>query len=126
MTMSKHTPGPWQCYHDGPSVEPNWYIVTNASRMRVLANVHIGPGNAADLANAHLITAAPDLLAVVQEIVARFEGHGAMTDAELRPIACAAFAKAIGAEPTPTTDTAQGALFDLPATKPASAIAEGR
>lgn len=58
----KHTPGPWQFYADVPSTDPNWHIVTNASRMRVLANVHIEPGNEVDLANAKLIAAAPELL----------------------------------------------------------------
>ena len=64
---SPHTPGPWQFYADLPSTDPNWHIVTNESRMRVLANVHIEPGNAVDLANAHLITAAPDLLAIARQ-----------------------------------------------------------
>lgn len=60
--MSTHTPGPWVFYADTPSTEPNWHIVTTANRMRVLANVHIEPDNAMDLANARLIAAAPDLL----------------------------------------------------------------
>jgi hypothetical protein len=65
-----HTPGPWQFYADLPSADPNWHIVTNVSRMRVLANVHIEPGNKMDLANAHLITAAPDLLAGAKAMLA--------------------------------------------------------
>ncbi len=59
--MAKHTPGPWQCYADLPSTEPNWHIVTNASRMRVLAHVHIETGNDTDEANARLITVVPEL-----------------------------------------------------------------
>lgn len=55
-----HTPGPWCFYADLPSTEPNWHVVTNASRMRVLANVHIEPGSSVDEANARLISAAPD------------------------------------------------------------------
>lgn len=66
---AKHTPGPWQCYVDLPSVESNWHIVTNASRMRVLANVHIEPGNTMDAANAALITAAPDLLSALKDLI---------------------------------------------------------
>ncbi len=58
----QHTPGPWIFYADLPSTEPNWHIVTTANKMRVLANVHIEPGNAMDLANANLIAAAPELL----------------------------------------------------------------
>ncbi len=57
------TPGPWVSYADVPSTDPNWHIVTNESRMRVLANVHIEPGSEMDAANARLITAAPDLFA---------------------------------------------------------------
>ena len=61
---TKHTPGPWIFYSDTPSTDPDWHIVTNASRRRVVANVHIEPGNEMALANAHLIAAAPDLFAV--------------------------------------------------------------
>ena len=53
--------GPWIYYADLPSVEPNWHIVTTSNKMRVLANVHIEPGNAMDVANASLIAAAPDM-----------------------------------------------------------------
>ena len=73
----KHTPGPWQFYADLPSTEPNWHIVTNASRMRVLANVHIEPGNAMDLANACLIAAAPDLLKALRAL---FDDYKALAD----------------------------------------------
>lgn len=75
--MNKHTPGPWICYADLPSTEPNWHIVTTANKMRVLANVHIEPGNAMDEANARLITAAPELftqLKVAEAFMAGFEG----------------------------------------------------
>lgn len=61
--MQAHTPGPWECYADLPSTDPSWHIVTSAGRTRVVANVHIEPGNATDEANASLISAAPDLLA---------------------------------------------------------------
>lgn len=53
--------GPWIYYADLPSVEPNWHIVTTSNKMRVLANVHIEPGTAMDVANARLIAAAPDM-----------------------------------------------------------------
>ena len=65
---TKHTPGPWIYYADAPSTDPHWHIVTNESRMRVVANVHIEPGSEMDAANARLITAAPDLLVVLQEL----------------------------------------------------------
>lgn len=57
---AQHTPGPWQFYADLPSADPNWHIVTNATRMCVVANVHIEPGNEMAVANARLIAAAPD------------------------------------------------------------------
>ena len=59
MSAGKHTEGPWTVYADTPSVDPNWHIVTTANRLRVIANVHIEPGNATDEANARLIAAAP-------------------------------------------------------------------
>lgn len=62
------TPGPWICYADLPSAEPYWHIVTTANKMRVLANVHIEPGNAMDAANACLIAMGPDLLAEVTRL----------------------------------------------------------
>ena len=61
MGESKHTPGPWIYYADLPSTDPNWHIVTTTNKMRVLANVHIEPGNEMDEANARLIAAAPEL-----------------------------------------------------------------
>jgi hypothetical protein len=67
--MSEYTPGPWVLYADTPSVDPNWHIVTNASRMRVVCNVHIEPSNAVDLANARLIAAAPELLAALRKLI---------------------------------------------------------
>lgn len=66
--MSKHTPGPWIYYADLPSQDPDWHIVTTENRLRVLANVHIEPGNKVDEANARLIAAAPQLLAVLEEL----------------------------------------------------------
>ena len=59
--LTGFTPGPWIYYADLPGVEPNWHIVTTDNKMRVLANVHIEPGNAMDVANARLIAAAPDM-----------------------------------------------------------------
>jgi hypothetical protein len=74
--MRKHTPGPWIYYADLPSDDPNWHIVTTANKMRVLANVHIEPGNLMDEANARLIAAAPDLLAALKNAVAQLERLG--------------------------------------------------
>ena len=49
--------GPSVYHSDLPSVEPNWHIVTTDNNARMLANVHIEPGNAMDAANASLISA---------------------------------------------------------------------
>lgn len=61
-----HTRGPWRYYADLPSVEPNWHTITTDSKMRVIANIHIEPGNAMDTANAGVLTAAPELLHAVK------------------------------------------------------------
>ena len=61
---AQHTPGPW--IHHAESVDPAWHIVTPENGMRVVANVHIEPGNEVDVANAHLIAAAPDMLAALR------------------------------------------------------------
>lgn len=70
MSETKHTPGPWIYYVDAPTTEPDWHVVTTANKMRVIANVHIEPGNATDAANARLIAAAPELLAAARALVA--------------------------------------------------------
>jgi hypothetical protein len=91
---TKFTPGPWVLYADLPSANPNWHIVTSANKQRVLANVHIEPGNATDEANALMIAAAPDMYEALKAAV---EAEGPFgTDA--RPAwfnaACAALSKA--------------------------------
>lgn len=73
VKQAKHTPGPWQYYADLPSVDPNWHIVTNASHLRILANIHIEPENEMDSANARLIAAAPELLESLKQVVASLE-----------------------------------------------------
>ena len=73
--LGDSTPGPWQLYADTPSTEPNWHIITNNSRMRIIANVHIEPENAVDLANARLIQRAPELLASLRELLAAMEDY---------------------------------------------------
>ena len=70
--MSKHTPGPWIYYADLPSQDPDWHIVTTENRLRILANVHIEPGNQVDEANARLIAAAPELLEALVQLEEAF------------------------------------------------------
>jgi hypothetical protein len=70
-----HTPGPWIFYADLPSVDPNWHIVTTENKMRVLANVHIEPGNEMDAANAKLIASAPALLDACKTLASALRWH---------------------------------------------------
>ena len=76
MSESKQTKGPWICYADLPSTEPNWHIITTDNKMRVLANVHIEPGNEMDEANARLITAAPELFEALKRLTAEAKLDG--------------------------------------------------
>ena len=78
--LSGFAPGPWIYYADLPSVEPNWHIVTTSNKMRVLANVHIEPGNAMDVANASLIAAAPDMRATILALCDALEDERAKCD----------------------------------------------
>lgn len=71
--ICKHTPGPWIFYADVPSTDPDWHIVTTENRLRVIANVHIEPGNEMDAANARLIASAPDLLEALKLYMASGE-----------------------------------------------------
>lgn len=61
---SNHTPGPWKMTQE--DADPCWYMIV-APGERVVANVHIEPGNTMDLANAHLILNSPELLAACEE-----------------------------------------------------------
>ena len=76
--LAAATPGPWICYADIPSADPNWHIVTTANKLRVLANVHIEPGNSVDPANAALIAAAPTITA---ELIAARKRIASLEDA---------------------------------------------
>ena len=68
--MSKHTPGPWEVEQDGP-----WTLVRGRDPELPSDDIP-GPlvctpaDNGYTQANAHLIAAAPDLLAALKEIVA--------------------------------------------------------
>lgn len=61
--MSSPTPGPWFGVKDSLA-GPDGVVVYDEKRGRVLAHVFVG--DAEREANAHLIGAAPDLLAVVE------------------------------------------------------------
>lgn len=101
---AKHTPGPWQCYADLPSTDPNWHIVTDPSRMRVLANIHIEPGNPTDEANARLIVAAPEILIALiaaESFISGFEGDELQEDIDALLASIRASISKAGGHPCP-------------------------
>ena len=63
----KHTPGPWK--QSCESIDPDWHIVTTSGGA-VIANVF-----APQSANAHLISAAPDLLEALEEASDPINGY---------------------------------------------------
>ena len=99
--MNKHTPGEW--FFDDEHEE-----VTAESRRRKgltrIATVNLGwsePFNSEQIANAHLIAAAPDLLEALQMLMS-IDGHSALSVAdadEIHAKARAAIAKATGEQP---------------------------
>ncbi|MDN7795873.1 hypothetical protein QZM33_13105 [Burkholderia vietnamiensis] len=62
--------------------------------MRVLANVHIEPGNETDLANARVITAAPDMAMILELLAAEADAGWVMIPSALRLTIDAALIKA--------------------------------
>lgn len=72
--MSEHTPGPWKVNLSTPADGFECYWITAcpvSNQERELATV-TGPHNANNGANAHLIAAAPDLLAALKQMVADY------------------------------------------------------
>ena len=73
--MSRHTPGPWgRIIADGYTVRhPQIY----SDKGPVANATWLGDGRLDELnANARLISAAPDLLAALQEVIAAADGKG--------------------------------------------------
>lgn len=81
-TTPKHTPGPWAAINEPIQRMPNWGISTSDGRW--VATLHARPHrNDTDVmlaANAHLIAAAPSLLAACRMVDAAFN-TGAMWEA---------------------------------------------
>ncbi len=81
MKNTLHTPGPWvihTCNKNGPSLD-SFYLSTTAQtgdgneEERIICRFPTGTGQFSEmgrenLANAHLISAAPDLLSICEEI----------------------------------------------------------
>jgi len=84
MTTTQHTPGPWVvniCNENGPFLD-SFYLSTAAQTWdgneeeRIVCRFPTGTGQFSDmgrenLANARLISAAPDLLSALEEIASR-------------------------------------------------------
>ncbi|MDW9762182.1 hypothetical protein GOB02_21835 [Sinorhizobium meliloti] len=103
--MSKHTPGPWATRQQFAN---RWLIEKDQGSNEAgekliplcLAAVHttileVGCGERDTEANAHLIAAAPDLLAALKEFVHPHQS-GRLTERERNGMALAAIAKAEG------------------------------
>ena len=70
--MSKHTPGPWTHYDDSYSVTHRHEIVAIG---KTIARIYCTNGDQdADLSNARLIAAAPELLEAAQRVLAHKRG----------------------------------------------------
>ena len=91
--MSKHTEGPWE-YTEGAIVGPK--LDDNEKWLRpVVARFETG----VSLANLNLMLAAPELLAVAEELVRKCEKRGIQdSQIALLPVARAAIAKATGCD----------------------------
>jgi hypothetical protein len=89
MKTPSHTPGPWRVVLE--SVDPEWAVVTTQGG-RIVTNVNL-EGGITDAgkpaimprdANARLIAAAPDLLAVLRYIEGRLPAHDTKSIAQAR------------------------------------------
>lgn len=94
---AQHTPGPWAVSRNNAGAIPLHFqpleVIGRGGACCVAAKLGDGPEA---LANAHLIAAAPELLAACQALLAEAELHGLTdNDAHLRE-ARAAIAKAKG------------------------------
>ena len=73
---TRHTPGPWHADHGWVNADPQH---SAGRECCVVAQIHSGPDCApaehAD-ANAHVIAAAPDLLAAAKAVAALWAKHG--------------------------------------------------
>jgi hypothetical protein len=63
MSNSKHTPAPWKA-HESTSIDPEWATVQ--AGQSIIANVN---ADTRQMANAHLIAAAPELLEAIKALL---------------------------------------------------------
>lgn len=106
MSPAEHTPAPWIAEPSTTGREGYFGIMAASTHglnyvTMIQPNPHIGADAATATANAHVIAAAPELLASLETIVKLIrwgtwgEGSGEMEEGELQ-LAEAAIAKALG------------------------------
>ena len=80
MTENRHTPGPWRYSHAGPVMRgySQPFAIAQVGEANLIAGCFGDVRGGADTAeaNARLISAAPDLLAALEEIVRIGRSHG--------------------------------------------------
>jgi hypothetical protein len=110
MRESKHTPGPWRV-EEGPFFAA---IRADAAGVSGIASIQlVSPSTAQAIANAHLISAAPEMLFVLKEVEWAADGEDALG----WTVPCCPFCAAT---------KAGGAHFDFCALSAAISKAEGR
>lgn len=71
--MNKHTPGPWRLHRHHKPISNQWIfqVVTDEEYGEIVAGTCTNPQRPEEVreANAHLISAAPDLLEALSEVV---------------------------------------------------------
>lgn len=132
MTKARHTPAPWTVVRL-PSQFAGYAIKEAHERIKT-ARENGGRWNEEAEANRMLIEATPKMRELLVAFLAAWDSGaiGFWVERDVAP-----FRAMLASTPPPVevpvefesasfTDPAQGALFDLPAPKPPSAIAEGR
>ena len=77
--MADHTPGPWEVYYAGTGPNRSIWVQQDGVRELILGTVRDGEWER-DVADAHLIAAAPDLLAACKELLSMEEQRAESLD----------------------------------------------
>lgn len=98
MTNTKHTPGPW-LVHDKSTLHMNDLTIASTLNYRIVTHHRNAAQKAGeDARNAHLIAAAPDLLAACRAAIADDTGWDVPMSKAVQDLLRAAIAKATGVE----------------------------
>jgi hypothetical protein len=70
-TQTAHTPGNWSCYNArGGRIWRHWYVQAGDQQVAKVTALPVAPGAAEqEYANAHLMAAAPELLAALNGLL---------------------------------------------------------